>query len=225
MRSKTHPSIPWLSGLLALLLLVACSRGPSPDFSIALSPASLTVQQGSSGTTQLTLTPQHGFTGTVSLSLQNAPAGVDLSPTSVNVTASNPGPYPLTISVDSGVTEDTYNLTLQATGGSLSKSADLTLTVNVASGGGGGGPGTTWTVRNQGSTLYSITYGNNQFVAVGSSGTIRTSPDGVSWTVRTSGTNDALDALRVLYSITYGNNQFVAVGSSGTIRTSPDGVS
>jgi len=134
------------------------------------------VQQGSSGTTQLTLTPQHGFTGTVSLSLQNAPAGVDLSPTSVNVTASNPGSYPLTISVDSGVTEDTYNLTLQATGGSLSKSADLTLTVNVTSGGGGGGPGTTWTVRNQGSTLYSVTYGDNQFVAVGDAGTILTSP-------------------------------------------------
>ena len=172
MRSKTHPSIPWLSGLLALLLLVACSRGPSPDFSIALSPASLTVQQGSSGTTQLTLTPQHGFTGTVSLGLQNAPAGVDLSPTSVNVTASNPGPYPLTISVDYDVTEDTYNFTLQATGGSLSKSADLTLTVNVAS----GGPGTTWTVRNQGSTLYSVTYGDNQFVAVGDAGTILTSP-------------------------------------------------
>jgi len=42
--------------------------GGSPDFTISLSPDSLTVQQGLSGTTQLTITPQGGFTGTVSLS-------------------------------------------------------------------------------------------------------------------------------------------------------------
>ena len=59
--------------------------------------------------------------------------------------------------------------------------------------------------------LGGITYGNNLFVAVGVSGTILTSPDGITWTSRTSGTNNWLDG------ITYGNGLFVAVGLNGTI--------
>src|SRR6516165_8548343 len=44
----------------------------------------------------------------------------------------------------------------------------------------------TWTVRNPlptANALFAITYGNDQFVAVGDLGTIITSPDGVNWTV------------------------------------------
>jgi hypothetical protein len=63
-----------------------------------------------------------------------------------------------------------------------------------------------------------VAYGNGLFVAVGPYGTILTSPDGVSWTRRTSGTSSWLSG------VTYGNGLFVAVGMSGTILTSPDGV-
>ena len=49
------------------------------------------------------------------------------------------------------------------------------------------------------------------FVAVGVSGTIFTSTDGISWTKQTSPTAASLDG------ITYGNGMFVAVGYSGTI--------
>jgi hypothetical protein len=38
-----------------------------------------------------------------------------------------------------------------------------------------------------------VTYGNGLFVAVGRFGTILTSPDGVSWTARTSGTGNDLE--------------------------------
>ena len=54
------------------------------------------------------------------------------------------------------------------------------------------------------------------FVSVGTSGTILTSPDGNSWTKRTSGTSKGL------WEVTYGNGLFVTVGESGTIFTSPD---
>ncbi len=54
------------------------------------------------------------------------------------------------------------------------------------------------------------------FVSVGSRGTILTSPDGNSWTKRTSGTSGTLKG------VTYGNNTFVTVGGR-TILTSPDG--
>ncbi|MER3489607.1 MAG: hypothetical protein C4328_06880, partial [Meiothermus sp.] len=58
---------------LAALLFSACGNSPSTggntaNFTLSLSPTSLTINQGGSGTTALTLTPQNGFTGTVSLS-------------------------------------------------------------------------------------------------------------------------------------------------------------
>jgi hypothetical protein len=47
-----------------------------------------------------------------------------------------------------------------------------------------------WTERASGTSnwLNGVTYGNGLFVAVGEDGTILTSPDGVTWTQRTSGT-------------------------------------
>jgi hypothetical protein len=87
------------------------------------------------------------------------------------------------------------------------------------SGGGGGsgsGAGTTWTRRiSQGNHLRGVAYGDGLFVAVGNDGTILTSPDGVNWTVQTSGTDHSL------HGVTYGNGLFVAVGDNGTILTSP----
>ena len=52
---------------------------------------------------------------------------------------------------------------------------------------------------------------------VGQSGTIFTSPDGTTWTERTSGTSEKL------YVVTYGNGTFVVEGENGTILTSLDG--
>jgi len=56
------------------------------------------------------------------------------------------------------------------------------------------------------------------FVAVGDNGTILTSPDGTTWTKRTSGTSE------YLRGVTSGNGLFVTVGFFGTILTSPDGI-
>src|SRR5439155_10798304 len=84
-----------------------------------------------------------------------------------------------------------------------------------------------WTLRNPVPTpnsLRSVAWGNDIFIAVGDSGTVLTSSDGVSWTAQRSGTQDRLRA------VTYGNGAFVAVGGeslattcSATIVTSSDG--
>ena len=62
-------------------------------------------------------------------------------------------------------------------------------------------------------------------VIVNQYGTILTSADGITWTLRTSGTNDNLNG------VTYGNGTFVAVGGSSynpwghsEILTSSDGI-
>jgi len=68
--------------------------------------------------------------------------------------------------------------------------------------------------------LNAVTWSGTQFVAVGGPGSILTSPDGISWTSRTSGTGNALTG------VTWSGTQFVAVGSGtgGIILTSPDGI-
>jgi predicted RecA/RadA family phage recombinase len=69
-----------------------------------------------------------------------------------------------------------------------------------------------------------VTYGNGIFVAVAYTGTnnrVITSPDGITWTSRTSATENNW------LSVTYGNSLFVAVANSGTndrVMTSPDGI-
>ena len=69
--------------------------------------------------------------------------------------------------------------------------------------------------------LRAIAFGGRRqgglFVAVGDSGTIKTTSDGVSWTTATSGISDGLQA------IAYGKRRFVAAAGS-QILTSPDGV-
>ncbi len=195
--------------LILSVVLTACPSNPPRDFTLSLNPTSLTVQQGSSGTTQLTITPQNGFTGTVNLSLVdgngNPVSGISLSPPSVNVAGSGPVTQTLTVNVGSGVAPGTYSLQVRATSGSLTKTANLTVVVTAP-----------WTLRSSGGTsLSGVTYGNGLFVAVGGSGTILTSPDGMTWTQQTS------PASEILYDVAYGNGTFVAVGYRGTIVTSP----
>src|SRR4029077_1303047 len=61
--------------------------------------------------------------------------------------------------------------------------------------------------------LNCVTFGNGIFVAAGDG--IYTSPDGVTWTFRTSAP--------ALVAVTYGNNLFVAVNAAGEVRRSADG--
>jgi hypothetical protein len=104
---------------------------PSPSFTLSLDPTALTVQQGDSGTTRLTLTPQGGFTGRVNLSLVGAPPGITLSPPSLEVAGPSPVTQDLTIQVGAEVAPGTYSLRVQGTSGSLTGEADLALTVTA----------------------------------------------------------------------------------------------
>jgi uncharacterized delta-60 repeat protein len=82
----------------------------------------------------------------------------------------------------------------------------------------------TWQPRVSGVTvpLWSVAYGDGQWVAVGEQGTILTSADGQTWTPRSSGFPS-----RWLVGVGYGTpggiGLWVAVGEAGLILTSPDG--
>ncbi|MVM29138.1 T9SS type A sorting domain-containing protein [Spirosoma sp. HMF4905] len=80
--------------------------------------------------------------------------------------------------------------------------------------------GFTWTTQDVGASgaMYAIVYANSQFVAVGNSGHIITSTDGLTWNAHESGTNQHLR------DITYNSySGFVAVGFNGAIVMSVDG--
>ncbi len=62
----------------------------------------------------------------------------------------------------------------------------------------------------------SVTYGNGQFVAVASNGVVKTSSDGISWTLKTAPSG-------CWNSVAYGNGIFLAVGCNGGVMTSQDG--
>jgi len=68
-----------------------------------------------------------------------------------------------------------------------------------------------------------VAWSGTQFVSVGGSGTILTSPDGSNWTTRRSGTQEFFGG------IVWSGTQFVVVGlqnpGNGVILTSPDGIS
>src|SRR5439155_401477 len=82
--------------------------------------------------------------------------------------------------------------------------------------------GENWIPRQSGTQndLSAITYGDGRFVAVGWTGTILVSTNGVDWFQRQAGTTNQN---RWLNDIAYGGGMFVTVGDAGAIVTSADG--
>jgi hypothetical protein len=103
-----------------------------PNFSLSASPSSLTVTQGTNGSSTITVTPSGGFTGSVSLSTSTLPSGVTAS------FGTNPttGSSVLTFTASSTATTGTTSVTITGVSGSLSHTTSISLTI-AASGGGG----------------------------------------------------------------------------------------
>jgi len=72
---------------------------------------------------------------------------------------------------------------------------------------------TGWTLRVAGG-MNGVAWCSDQFVAVGTGGTIYTSPNGIVWTLQTSGTTNAL------YGVSQGNGFIIVTGDNGTILRS-----
>ncbi len=104
---------------------VAYQNRPA-SLSLTLEPTSLTISRGATGTLRATLTPQN-FQGQVSLSLQGAPSGVSLSPSTLQVSGTTQAT--LTLSVGASVAPGTYPITLTAQGQGVSASAGFSLVI------------------------------------------------------------------------------------------------
>src|SRR5437870_10655358 len=120
-------------GLVAgVVVVVGCgtkeSTGPAADYTLSLAPAALTIVQGATGNTTVTIT-RTNFTDAVTLSLGGAPTGVTGS---FNPAAPTGTSATLTVSVGATVVPGVYNLTVNGSGSPGNRSTPLTLTVSAA---------------------------------------------------------------------------------------------
>jgi uncharacterized membrane protein len=104
-----------------------------PDFSLAASPSSVTVQQGNSAVSTITATSLQGFNSPIELSVSGQPSGVTatLNPTSITPPADGSVNSTLTIQVDPSTAPGTYPLTVTGTSGSLTHTTTVTLQVTA----------------------------------------------------------------------------------------------
>jgi hypothetical protein len=97
-----------------------------PDFGIAASPTSLTVPQGGSDTSTITITSITGFTGTVSLSTSTSGVTAALSTNSIPGAS---GTATLTVSASSSLAIGSYSVMVTGMSGSLIHSVTVAVTV------------------------------------------------------------------------------------------------
>src|SRR5271157_2499266 len=101
----------------------------SPSFTISASPSSLTIQQGSKGTSTITTTISGGFNSAISLSASGAPLGVSVTFNPQTIPAPGSGSSTMTIQVVRLATLGTYPITVTGSGGGVKQSTTVTLTV------------------------------------------------------------------------------------------------
>jgi beta-glucanase (GH16 family)/uncharacterized membrane protein len=106
------------------------STPPSPDFTVAVSPASRSIVQGASTTYTVTVGALNGFTGTVALSAAGLPSGATASFSPGSVTGS--GTSTATITTAAGTPTGSSTITFTGTSGTLTRSATATLTITAA---------------------------------------------------------------------------------------------
>jgi hypothetical protein len=105
------------------------NNNATPDFNLAATPASQSVNQGSTATYAVTETALGGYSGTVTLSVSGLPTGATATFTPASLTGS--GTSSLAISTALSTPTGSYPLTITGTDGVLTHTASITLVVTT----------------------------------------------------------------------------------------------
>lgn len=99
--------------------------GVMADFSLSVSPASVSVRRGGTATYTVTLKPSNGFSGSVTLRLSGQPSGstVTISPNPATST------WTLSVKISSSGPKGTFALTITGTSGTLAHAVTTSLRV------------------------------------------------------------------------------------------------
>jgi subtilase family serine protease len=113
---------PNTTGLINLL-----AGSATPSFTLSASPSSLSVTQGSSGSSTISVTDVNGFSGSVTLAASGLPSGV----TAAFGTNPTTGSSVLTLTASSTATTGTATVTITGTSSSLTATTTIALTVTA----------------------------------------------------------------------------------------------
>ena len=113
-------------------LIDVLAGAQTSGFSLSASPNTVSVAQGSAGTSTITSTTTGGFNSAVTLSASGQPTGVTVAfnPTSITGT----GTSTMTITVGATTVPGTYPITVTGTSGSTTETTTVTLTVTGTTG-------------------------------------------------------------------------------------------
>jgi uncharacterized membrane protein len=97
------------------------------DFSLSVGSPNVSVAQGGTASSTVTVTPVGGFTGSVALSASGLPSGVTVNFVPVSTT----GTSTVTFTAASSATAGTASVTIRGTSGSLAHTTTISLTVTA----------------------------------------------------------------------------------------------
>jgi hypothetical protein len=108
------------------------SAPSTTEFTLAVSPSTVTVADGKSGTSKATTTIAKGYDHALTLSATNVPSGVSVTFKPATISAPGSGSSTVDVAVSSSVAAGTYSIKLSATDGKNTSSATLTLKVSAS---------------------------------------------------------------------------------------------
>ncbi len=104
------------------------------NFALALAASSVSVKQGASATDGLTVSVSGGFSNAVALAAAGLPAGVTASFSPASLAAPGSGASTLLVSASSQAVPGSYPIQITATGGGITQSRALTVTLTQPAG-------------------------------------------------------------------------------------------
>jgi len=102
------------------------------NFTISASPTSISVVQGSNGTSTITTAISGGFDAAVALTAAGQPTGVTVSFNPTPIAGPGSGTATMTLAVAATTATGTYSITVTSMGGGVTQTTTLSLTVNAA---------------------------------------------------------------------------------------------
>ncbi len=129
LRSRLLPP-QWSDSYRAGLAFRSGSGADTPDFSLSVTPAAVTLTaNGTPATTSLLATAQNGFSSNVQVTIAGLPAGVTAQPSTITLTPGTAAT--LTLTAPAGTAAGSSTATLTGTSGSLTHTASLAVTVTA----------------------------------------------------------------------------------------------
>jgi uncharacterized membrane protein len=113
-------------------IALTVNAAATPSFTLSASPTSVSLVQGSSGSSTISTTVSGGFNSAVALSVSALPTGVTAAFSPSSIAAPGSGSSTLTFTASSTATTGTVSLVVTATGGGLTQTTSVSLTVVAA---------------------------------------------------------------------------------------------